>query len=123
MIQKGISKELTDRLATVSGHLNGIANMLKKEDDPVKIFIQLKASENGLQKAIYFLLDEVFRKAMAEKIVSSKELCPGNCGYEDNIDRLLSQFPTINLEEVPFKLKEIQDIENHLSGPVACSRR
>jgi len=115
MIRKELSKDLNDRLATLSGHLSGIAKMLDKgDDDPVKIFTQLKAAENGLQKAIYLLLDEVFRKAMAEKIVSSKEKCPGNCGYEDDIERLLRQFPAINPEEVPVKLKEIQAIENHL---------
>jgi len=114
MAQKELSKNLIDRLATLSGHLAGIGKMIDKGEDPVKIFTQMKAVENGLQKAIYLLLDDVFRKALAEKIVSSKEKCPGNCGYEDYIDQLFRQFPGINPEEVPSKLKEIQAIECHL---------
>lgn len=119
MIPQNLSKDLRDRLATISGHLTGINNMLKDGNDPVKIFIQLKASENSLQKAIYLMLDEVFRKAMAEKIVISKEKCPGNCGYEGEIERFLTQFPNIKLEEVPLRLKEIEVIEDHLKKMLA----
>lgn len=115
MIPQNLSKDLCDRLSTISGHINGINNMLVEGADPVMIFVQLKASENSLQKAMYLMLDEVFRKALAQKLVASKEKCPGNCGNENNIDQLLAQFPEIQLEEVPHKLKEIEVIEGQLN--------
>lgn len=60
------------------------------------------------------LLDEVYRKALAEKISFSWQNCPGNCGYEKNIDMLRSLFPDIKLDEIPEKLKEAAKIEDHL---------
>ena len=67
-----------------------------------------------LSKIIFELLDETYRKALAEKIVANYEACPGNCGNETTIEKMLKLFPDIELEDIPQKLKEAQLIEQKL---------
>lgn len=113
MIAGDLSKEFRDSIRGLSGHLRGIEKMVNTEF-PDQTLLQLKAVQAGLQKATLMLLDEVYRKALAEKISFSWQNCPGNCGYEKSIDMLRSLFPDIKLDEIPEKLKEAAKIEDHL---------
>lgn len=106
--------DITTRLKTLSGQLNGIVKMLEEGKDPEQINIQFKSADKGLQKTHYLLLDEVYRKAIAIGIVKAVDSCPGNCGNEDKIEYLKNQFPNLELNELTEKLKEIQTIENRL---------
>ncbi|NIT60528.1 MAG: metal-sensing transcriptional repressor, partial [Aliifodinibius sp.] len=74
------------RLNTIKGQIEGIAKMLQEGKDPQQILNQFKAADKGLQNAHYLLLDEVYRKALAIKIVNTVDACPGNCGNEDKIE-------------------------------------
>jgi len=40
--------------------------------------------------------------------------CPGNCGNEDKIEYLKSEFPNLELSDLTNRLKEIQTIETRL---------
>jgi len=60
------------------------------------------------------MLDDVYRKAMAEKISFAFQNCTGSCGQEELIERLRSMFPDIPLDEVPQRLKEAEAVEQHL---------
>ncbi|MFZ6010774.1 MAG: metal-sensing transcriptional repressor [Bacteroidota bacterium] len=113
MISKDLTKNFKDSIKGLSGHLKAIEKMVDSEF-PDRTLLQLRAVQAGLQKATLLLLDEVYRKALAEKISFSWQNCPGNCGYEQNIEQLRSLFPEIQLEEVPQKLKEATKIEGHL---------
>ncbi len=113
MIAKDLTKEFKDSIRGLAGHLLGVEKMVDKEF-PDQTLLQLKAVQAGLQKVTRMLLDEVYRKALAEKISFSWQNCPGNCGYEQNIDQLRNLFPEILLEEIPEKLKEAAKIESHL---------
>jgi DNA-binding FrmR family transcriptional regulator len=113
MISKDLTKEFKDSIRGLSGHLLAVEKMVDKEF-PDQTLLQLKAVQAGLQKVTLMLLDEVYRKALAEKISFSWQNCPGNCGYEQNIELLRNLFPEIPLENVPEKLKEATEIEDHL---------
>jgi CsoR family transcriptional regulator, copper-sensing transcriptional repressor len=106
--------DITTRLKTLSGQINGIVKMLDDGEDPEQINIQFKSVDKGVQKAHYLLLDEVYRKALAIGIVKALDSCPGDCGNEDKIDYLKNEFPNLELSDLTDKLKEIQTIENRL---------
>ena len=113
MIAKDLTKQFKASMRGLSGHLLAVEKMVETEF-PDKTLLQLKAAQAGLQKATLMLLDEVYRKALAEKISFSWQNCPGNCGYEESIEMLRSLFPDIKLEEVPEKLIEAARIEDHM---------
>ena len=106
--------DIKTRLNTLSGQINGIVKMLDEGKDPEQINIQFKSIDKGIQKAHYLLWDEVYRKALAIGIVKAVDSCPGNCGSEDKIEYLKSEFPNLELSDLTDKLKEIQIIENRL---------
>lgn len=112
MLPRDLTQDLKTRLATIKGQVEGLIKMLDKEEDPEKIIIQFKAVDSGLDKAHNLLLDEVFRKALASKIVEVADACPGNCGNEEKIEFIRMQFPKFKFDEIVSKLKEITQISN-----------
>ncbi len=69
MLPAELTDDIKKRLATIRGQIEAIVKMLDEETDPDKILIQFKAADQGLQKVHYLLLDEVFRKSLALKLV------------------------------------------------------
>lgn len=114
MLPKDLTKDITDRLASIKGQMQGIMNMLDEGRDPEQILIQFKAAQKGLDKTHYLLLDEVYRKALAIKISKTVEACPGDCGNEDKIEDIRQEFPAIKLDDLTGKMKEIAEIEKRL---------
>ena len=114
MLPKDLTKDISDRLASIKGQVEGISKMLNEGKDPEQILIQFKAAQKGLDKAHYLLLDEVYRKALAIKIVNTVDACPGNCGNEDKIEYIRQQFPSFKLDELTDKMQEISEIEKRL---------
>lgn len=117
MISKDLTKEFRDSIRGLSGHLLAVEKMVDREF-PDQTLLQLKAVQAGLQRVTLMLLDEVYRKALAEKISFSWQNCPGDCGYEQDIELLRNLFPEIPLENVPEKLKEAAEIEEHLRNNI-----
>ena len=114
MLPKDLTKDISDRLASIKGQVEGISKMLNEGKEPEQILIQFKATQKGLDKAHYLLLDEVYRKALAIKIVNTVDACPGNCGNEDKIEYIRQQFPSFKLDELTGKMQEISEIEKRL---------
>ena len=114
MLPKDLTQDIKTRLATIKGQVDGLVKMLDEEQDPEKILVQFKAVESGVDKAYILLLDEVYRKALAIKIVEVTDACPGNCGNEEKIEFIKKQFPSFKLEEIVKKLKEIVRIEDRV---------
>jgi len=56
----------------------------------------------------------VFRKSLAIKIVETVDACPGNCGKEEKIARVLKEFPDLSLDDLADKMKEIAELEKHV---------
>lgn len=110
MLPKDLTQDIKTRLTTICGQVDGLLKMLDNEADPEKIIMQFKAVDSGLDTAYNLLLDEVYRKALAIKIVEVADACPGNCGNEEKIDFIKTQFPKFKLDEIVKRFKEITKI-------------
>src|SRR5699024_11122 len=97
-------KDLKDRLNSIKGQVEGIIKMLDESNEPAQILNQFKAVNKGFGKAQHLLLDEVFRKALAIKIVEALEMCPGNCVQEEKIAIIRTKVQ--NLKPVELQKKE-----------------
>ncbi|MBN8858625.1 MAG: metal-sensitive transcriptional regulator [Chitinophagaceae bacterium] len=115
MLPKELTGDLTKRLSTIKGQIEGIIKMLDEGKDPDQILNQFKAADQGLQKAHFLLLDEVFRKSLALKLVSVMNACPGNCPDAQKIEILKEQFPILQDNELTHKIKEINEIGERLA--------
>lgn len=116
MLPKDLTKDLKDRLYSIKGQVEGVIKMLNESDDPSQILNQFKAASKGFEKAQYILLDEVFRKALAIRIVEALDTCPGNCGQEERISIIRTQFPELGLNELTGKMKEMNIIIEFLQN-------
>lgn len=108
MLQRDLTKDIKNRLNTVKGQIEGIVRMLDDDKDPELILNQFKAAGKALGIAQELLIDEAFRKSLAAKISEAFQSCPGDCGQEDIIEMLRTQFPTIQPDDLTKKMKEIQ---------------
>lgn len=90
--------------------------MVNDEKQPDEILVQFKAAQNGLERAQYLLLDEVFRKSLALKLVNVMNACPGNCPDAEKIEYIKQQFPSIVLSDLASKINEINDISTRLKN-------
>lgn len=110
MFPKDLTHDVKIRLTTIKGQMDGIIKMLDDSNDPEKIITQFKAVNSGLDTTYNLLIDEVYRKALAIKIVEVADACPGNCGNEEKIDFIKKQFPSFKLEDIIKKFKEVAKI-------------
>lgn len=85
MLPKDLTQDIKNRLATIRGQTDGLIKMLDTEANLKKIITQFKAVNGGLDTTYNLLLDEVYRKALAIKIVETGDACPRNCGNEDQL--------------------------------------
>lgn len=115
MIPNDLTQSIKVSLKTATGQLGYIISKIDDEDQVENILLQLKAVQSTLTKTTYELLDDTYRKALAEKISSAYKSCPGNCGNEETIEKLRILFPELTLEEVPDKLREARMVEKELT--------
>ena len=115
ILPKELTGDLVKRLSTIKGQIEGIIKMFNDDKDPDQILNQFKAADQGLQKAHYLLMDEVFRKSLALKLVKVMNACPGNCQDAEKIEYLKEQFPMIEFDELTSKIKEINAIDKRLT--------
>lgn len=114
MISPDLTNSIKISIKTAVGQLGYVAEKLNEDHDPENLLLQLKAAQATLSKVIFELLDDTYRKALAQKISFAYQNCPGNCGKEELIEHLRVLFPEIPLEDVPQKLKEAETIEKFL---------
>lgn len=119
MISSDLTRNIKVSIKTAIGQLNYVLKKVDDEQQTENVLLQLKAVQAILSKTTFELLDETYRKALAEKISSAHQSCPGNCGNEEIIERLRKLFPDFALEEVPEKLKEAQEVEKELKKYLA----
>ncbi len=116
MIPRDLTKDIQTRLQSIKGQVDGLIRMLGEGKEPEKILIQFKATQKGIDKAYFLLLDEVYRKALAIKISETVEACPGNCGHEDRIEFIRQQFPHLELDSLTQKLNEITELKERIGN-------
>ena len=114
MLPKELTGDLVKRLNTVKGQIEGIVRMLDEETDPDKMLVQFKAADQGLQKAHYLMMDEVFRKSLALRLVQVMNACPGNCQDAEKIEYIKEQFPMFEFDQLTTQIKEVNAIEKRL---------
>ncbi len=114
MIPTELTADLKKRLATVRGQIEAIVKMLDEESDPDKILLQFKAADKGLQKTHYLLMDEVFKKTLALKLVQVMNACPGNCQDAEKIEYMKQQFPMLEFDQLTTQIKEVNAIDKRL---------
>ena len=114
MLPKELTGDLNKRLATIKGQIDGLIKMIDEDKDPDQILNQFKAADQGLQKAHHLLLDEVFRKSLALKLVQVMNACPGNCKDAEKIEFMKEQFPMLEFNQLTTNLKEINAIDKRL---------
>ncbi|MBB6325399.1 DNA-binding FrmR family transcriptional regulator [Algoriphagus iocasae] len=114
MISSDLTQSIKVSLKTATGQLGYILSKIDDEDQVENILLQLKAVQSTLTKTTYELLDDTYRKALAERISLAYQNCPGNCGNEETIEKLRTLFPELKLEEVPEKLREARTVEEEL---------
>lgn len=119
MISSDLTKNVKIAIKTSIGQLNYVLGKLDDEQQTENILLQLKAVKATLNKTTFELLDDTYRKALAEKISSAYQNCPGNCGNEKSIERLRKLFPEFNLDEIPEKFKEAQEVEQKIKKYLA----
>lgn len=56
--------------------------------------------EGLVDKALYRILDDLFRKNFAEALVKAVDACPGECDDCERVEILKKQFCTMDLKEV-----------------------
>jgi DNA-binding FrmR family transcriptional regulator len=111
---RDLTGDLKKRLSTVKGQIEGIVKMLDEETNPDKIPVQFKAADKGLQKAHYLLMDEVFKKTLALKLVQVMNACPGNCQDAEKIEYMKQQFPMLEFDQLTTQIKEVNAIDKRL---------
>jgi len=114
MIPHDLTQCIKVSLKTATGQLGYILSKIDDVDQVENILLQLKAVQSMLTKTTYELLDDTYRKALAERISSAYQSCPVDCGNEETIEKLRTLFPELKLEEVPEKLREARMVEEEL---------
>lgn len=115
MLSQELTGDLNKRLKFIKGQIEGVIRMVEKGEDPDQISNQFKAADQALQKAHFLLLDEVFRKSLALKLVQVMNACPGDCPDAQKIELLKDQFPILQDGELGAKIKEIHEIGDRLA--------
>lgn len=115
-IPKNLTRDIKTRLRSIEGQVRGIVKMLDEDKNPEQVLIQFKAVQKALDKTHYLLLDEVYRKALAIKIVETVNACPGNCGNEDRIEYIRRQFPELELDDITQKMTEIMSLKERIDN-------
>ena len=86
MIPHDLTQSIKVSLKTATGQLGYILSKIDDVDQVENILLQLKAVQSMLTKTTYELLDDTYRKALAERISSAYQSCPGDCGNEETIE-------------------------------------
>ncbi|MEZ4848181.1 MAG: metal-sensitive transcriptional regulator [Bacteroidia bacterium] len=115
-LPKNLTREIKNRLRSIEGQVRGIIQMLDEDKNPEQILIQFKAIQKALDKTHYLLLDEVYRKALAMKIVETVNVCPGNCGNEEQVESIRQEFPQLGIDDVPLKITEIMSLKEKIDN-------
>ena len=111
MLLKELTGDLVKRLSTIKGQIEGIIKMIEEGKEPDQILNQFKAADQGLQKAHYLMMDEVFRKSLALKLVQVMNACPGNCQDAEKIEYMKEQFPMLEFDQLTTQIKEVNAID------------
>lgn len=108
------TRDLKKRLHYLKGQIEGIERMLDGNRDAYDVYIQFKAIEGAIQKAIYVVLDEKLRKELALLIVKVGNACPGDCKDANRLEIIRQEFPRLDLKRLTQMISEVQAIDRNM---------
>ncbi len=111
MLSNEEKKVLKHQLNSIQGQITAISNMIDEDRNAEDIYIQFKAVEGIVDKALYGILDDLFRKNFAEALVKGIEACPGDCEDCDRLEILKNQFSKMDLKEVFKQLTRLNETQ------------
>ncbi len=111
MLSRGEKKVLKRQLNSIQGQITAIDKMIEQDRSAEDIYIQFKAVEGIVDKALYDILDDLFRKNLATALVKAAEACPGDCDDCDRLEILKKEFGTMNLREVFKHLTRFKSVQ------------
>ena len=108
MLSAEDKREISHQTNAMIGQLRAIQKMLRDERDAQAIYIQFKAVEGLLDKALYTILDDLFRKKLASTIVKVLDECYSeDCPHCSNIELVKKEFTRMNIAEVLKNLSKL----------------
>ncbi len=93
-------RKIGAEINALKGQLDGLQKAYDDEQDLRMLLQQFKAVEGRVTRSVHVVLDELFRKSLAESLVRAQNECPGECDYCDRIEQLKGLFKDMNLHEV-----------------------
>lgn len=113
MLSNKEKKVLKRQLNSIQGQVKAIDKMIDQNRNSEDIYIQFKAVEGIVDKAIYGILDDLFRKNFAEALVKAVEACPGECDDCEKLEIVKKQFGTMELKEVFKHLTRLNQVQKN----------
>lgn len=107
MLSNKERKILQKQLNAIKGQIIAIEKMLHADREAEEIYVQFKAVEGIVSKALYTILDDLFRKNFAETLVKAIDTCPGECDNCERLELMKKQFGKLDLKEVLKQLSRL----------------
>ena len=103
-------RKIKHQTKAMSGQLTAIQKMLDEDRDGQDIYLQFKALEGLLNKALYTLLDELFRKQLASTMVKVMDDCYSeDCPHCNNLESVRAEFSRMEIGDV---IKNLGKLDN-----------
>lgn len=110
MLEPESKKEIKKQLNSIAGQLQAIGKMLDDDRDAYDIFIQFKAVEGILNKSVYQVMDDLFRKKLASRMVRILDECYSEeCPHCRNLEEIKKEFSELEMEDI---LKYLKQLDN-----------
>ena len=110
MLSAKEKRKISKQLNAMTGQIKAIQGMIENNRNTRDIYIQFKAVEGIMNKALYTVLDNLFRKKLATTIVKFIDDCyDGECPHCKNVGEIKDQFSEMAMRDV---IKYLGELEN-----------
>ncbi|VAX29450.1 hypothetical protein MNBD_IGNAVI01-170 [hydrothermal vent metagenome] len=112
MLSAKEKREISKQLNAMTGQIKAIQDMIENNRETRDIYIQFKAVEGIMNKALYTVLDNLFRKKLASTIVKVIDDCyDEECPHCKQVGEIKDQFSEMAMRDV---IKYLDELENCL---------
>ena len=115
MIPTNLATDIKSRLKTITGQIEMVMKMVNTESDADKIINQFKTIDKAYQKTYFLILEEMYRRALAIKIVDTKQLSPVSTINGNKPEHILREFPKLEFNDLSGKLQEIMEVQKRIA--------
>ena len=115
MLPTDLATDVKFRLKNIKGQIELVMKMVNTEGDADKIINQFKTIDKAYQKTYFLILDEMYRRALAIKIVDTKQLSPVSTINGSKSEHILREFPKLEFNDLSGKLQEIIEVQKRIA--------